>query len=45
MLREKQRRQEMKKIGNKVMSMVMLLFFIFLVNVGTSVITQQQVKT
>ena len=35
----------MKKIGNKVMSMVMLLFFIFLVNVGTSVITQQQVKT
>lgn len=34
----------MKKIGNKVMSMVMLLFFIFLVNVGTSVITQQQVK-
>lgn len=34
----------MKKIGNKVMLMVMLLFLIFLVNVGIAVITQQQVK-
>ncbi len=35
----------MKKIGNKVMIMVAVLFLIFLVNVVTSVVTQQQVKS